>query len=156
MSPQFAFVDPLDLGGNFPFNTLPTTIRGERVWAEEDEINTQLRQYTENIRDNNVTNPQILCAADFPMRFSSDSLNRIVTIARHGATKGIHLIIHVDSNLSLPKDYDPSPLISASSVIFVTPDGVKAKINDKEYKFEPDDLPDDDLLEALLAKIGQE
>lgn len=151
---EFIFIDPFGMGANFPFQDLPTSIHGETVYVEEGEINTQVRRLTDHIRSGGKDKSYILCAADFPRRFSEDALQRLIPIAAQGVAKGIYLLLHVDSDVPLPAGFDTSDLLESSSVVFMTPEGSKTRIGDVEYAFAPDNPPEKTLLNALLKKVA--
>lgn len=151
---EFIFIDPFGMGANFPFQDLPTSIRGETVYVEEDEINTQVRRLTDHIRSGSKDKRYILCAADFPRRFSEDALQRLIPIATQGVAKNVYLLLHVDSDVPLPAGFDTSDMLESSSVVFITPEGSKTRIGDVEYAFMPDNPPEKTLLNALLKKVA--
>lgn len=152
---EFILVDPFGMGSNLPFQSLPTSIRGEMIYAEEDEITAQLRRLTDHIRSGETKKRFVLCVADFPRRFSEDALQRVISIAQQGIKANIYAIVHVDSDVSLPAGYDPAPLMQNASVVAVRGERVRATVEGTEYDFIPDSPPEKHLLGALLKKIGK-
>ena len=151
---EFIFIDPFGMGANFPFQSLPTSIRGEMIYVEEEEIDAQLRRLTDQIRKGEREKRYVLCVADFPRRFNEDALQRMISIAQQGVNSNVYAIVHVDSDVPLPDGYDPSVLLDSASVLFATADGTNARLDGEEYNFVADDLPDNALLEALLRKLA--
>jgi len=151
---EFIMIDPLGMGANFPFQALPTSLRGESIYVEEDEINAQLRRLTDQIRNAQADKCYVLAVADFPRRFNDDALQRLLSVAQQGVKSNIYVILHVDSTIPLPDGYDPSALMDASSVVYATPEGFTARIDEDEYNFVADSAPESPLLDGLLKKIG--
>ena len=153
---EFIFIDPFGMGTNLPFQRLPQAIRGEMIYVEEDEINTQLRHLTDTIRKGQSDKRYVFCVADFPARFNNGAMQRLISVFQNGINNNVYAIIHVDSEVPLPGGHDPSVLLGLASAVFMTDDSVTTRIDGEEYAFEPDGTPDKMLMDALLKKIGEQ
>ncbi|MCK6580919.1 MAG: hypothetical protein L6Q98_22740 [Anaerolineae bacterium] len=150
---RFHFIDPIAVGANFPFQSLPTSVRGERVIVEADEIDATMKTFTDAIRDGGLNAPLVLCAADFPVRWSSDALMRLETVASAGVAKQVYTILQIDMGRAQQDQIDLDSLMSASSLITVSDDNVTAKVQGTTYTFDPDEQPPAPLLNTLLTAL---
>jgi hypothetical protein len=151
---RFHFIDPIAVGANFPFQSLPTSVRGERVIVETNEIDAAMKTLTDTIRADTQNAPLILCAADFPVRWSSDALMRLETIASAGTAKQVHTILQIDMGRVQQDGIDLGSLMSASSAITVSDEDVTATVQGANYAFDPDEPPSTQLLNALLTVLS--
>lgn len=151
---RFHFIDPIAVGANFPFQSLPMSVRGERVIVEADEIDATMKSLTDAIRDGGLNAPLILCAADFPVRWSSDALMRLETVASTGVAKQVYAILQIDMGRTQQDGIDLDSLMSASSLIKVSDDGITATVQGTTYNFDPDEPPQPPLLNSLLASLS--
>ncbi|MDX2138164.1 MAG: hypothetical protein SF123_08710 [Chloroflexota bacterium] len=151
---QFHFVDPIAVGANFPFNTLPESVRGARVISESDEIDQAMKAITNAVRDDTRSAPLILCAADFPVRWSKDALMRLETVASAGVLKQVYAILHIDQSRAQQDGVDLDSIMHASSIITVGDDAVTAQIQGMNYTFDPDEPPSVSLLNSLLSALA--
>lgn len=177
LSARFVFIDPLGLGDDFPFKELPESIRGATVFSEADEIRQQMRELTEHLRrvtlrylarefDNieaynkaaeEVVEPyRFLCIADFPAKFDSDAATRLLAVAERGVRTGVYVLMHVNADVSMPREFDFEALKRTATVITATPDGFTFPLDGEQYPFAPDDIPDSNLFNNLLRAVNEE
>jgi DNA segregation ATPase FtsK/SpoIIIE, S-DNA-T family len=188
LSARFIFIDPLGLGSNFPFKRLPDTIRGDTVYSEPDEIRMQMREMTEHLRRvqikylareyesierynedaEEVVEPyRFLGIADFPAKFDTEAAMRLLSIAEKGVTTGIYLLIHINSESAVPRDFVLDDLLRTGTVITANNEGFHMPLGGRQfrsgkviegsrYAFTPDGLPGKDLFNDLMDKVAEE
>jgi hypothetical protein len=175
LSARAVFIDPLGLGDNFPFKLLPEAIRGNTVYSEPDEIAGEMRELTEHLRrvtlrylarefDNieaynqkaeEVVEPyRLLAVADFPSKFESDPATRLISVAEKGVRTGVYLLMHVNGDAEMPRNFDFEALKRTSTVIRAEGDTFVVPINGEDYEFIPDQIPDSALFNELMQKIA--
>lgn len=187
LSARLVLIDPRGLGSNFPFKRLPESIGGDTVYSEPDEIRRQMREMTEHMRrvqikylareyesierynevaEEVVEAYRFLCIADFPAGFDQESATRLLSIAEKGVTTGVYLLMHIDVDSVLPRDFPLDALLRTGTVIHaegeefamplggrqVTPEGVA---EGARTLFIPDGLPDQDLFNNLLDRVAE-
>lgn len=116
---QFTFIDPVGLGNNVAgFMKLSELVRGAKAWTEADQIRRQMEDLTAhmemvfqkyltneyktiddyNVKAGLVAEPyRFLVVANFPVNFTEDTANRLLSIASNGPRTGVHIIAVVDS-----------------------------------------------------------
>ncbi|AFY38209.1 cell division FtsK/SpoIIIE [[Leptolyngbya] sp. PCC 7376] len=123
---QCTFIDPVDIGSNFPFNgKLPSLIIGERIYTSSSGIREQLQLFSshvekviqrlgkdyESIEEFNQANSVVaeayryLFITDFPNGFDNNSREALESILRNGARAGVYVVIHVDEVIEKPRDF---------------------------------------------------
>ena len=188
LSARFVFIDPLGMGSNFPFKRLPESIRGDTVYSEADEVRMQMRDMTEHLRRvqikylareyetiekynedaEEVVEPyRFLCIADFPSKFDTESATRLLSIAEKGVPTGVYLLMHVNADAAMPRDFSLETLLRTGTVINAGEDGFSIPLGGRQvtpegpaegprYFFTPDAPPDRDLFHDLMDKIAEE
>ena len=132
---RFTFFDPLALGETFAgfmhLNDYKEELTGGRVFtssrqmeqrlAEVNEhmetvIQKYLRSEFDNICDYNeevgeIAEPfRFIAISDFPVNFSEDAVQRLISIAKSGPRCGVFIILHRDKRLPIPGHFDISEL----------------------------------------------
>lgn len=177
LSARFIYIDPLGLGDNFPFKRLPESIRGNTVYSEADEIRQQMRELTEhlrrvtlrylarefdNIEDYNLAAEEVvepyrfLCIADFPAKFDGDAATRLLAAAERGVRTGVYVLMHLNADAGIPRDFDLEALKRTATIITASPDGFTFPLEGQQHEFIPDDLPDSDLFNRLLDSVSRQ
>lgn len=177
LTARFTFIDPLHLGNNFPFKLLPESIRGEIVYSEQDEIRAQMQAVTGHLRTVTQVNLardfksieeynehaaeiseayRLLCIADFPTSFDDDSARRLLSIAEKGVPTGVYIVMHIDMDSEMPRNFNMEALLRTGTVIKATADGLTMPLGAITYPLVADDLPQPDLFNQLLAKVAEE
>lgn len=188
LSARFVFIDPLGLGSNFPFKRLPETIAGNTVYSEPDEIRAQMREMTEHLRRvqikylareydtierynedaEEVVEPyRFMAIADFPAKFETETATRLLSIAEKGVTTGVYLLMHINNDSALPRDFALENLLRTGTVIKANDEGFTMPLGGRQvtpagvaegprYFFVPDGLPDKDLFNELMDKVSEE
>jgi S-DNA-T family DNA segregation ATPase FtsK/SpoIIIE len=139
---QFTFIDPVGLGNNVAgFMKLSEALRGAKAWTETDQIRRQMEDLTahmemvfqkyltneyKTIDDYNakaglVAEPyRFLVVANFPVNFTEDTANRLLSIASNGPRTGVHIIAVVDSEQiggNRLREFDLNDLLRTATVI---------------------------------------
>ncbi|MCB9461190.1 MAG: DNA translocase FtsK [Anaerolineaceae bacterium] len=183
--PVFSFkailVDPLGLGSTFPYKGVSDRIIGASVYSESADIRQQIKLLTdhistmlqqnfgrdfESIEEYNqhatdvVEAYRLLCVADFPAKFDRQELNSLLSIAERGTQTGIYLVMHLDMDADLPRDFDMQPILDHAMVIDVEAHGQEASfsyhIGDQVQTFTPDALPERDVFNYLMEQLGEQ
>ncbi len=187
LAARLIFIDPRGLGSNFPFKRLPESIGGGIVYSEQDDIRRQMREMTEHLirvqtkylareyesieryneEAEEVVEPyRFLAIADFPAGFDQESAGRLLSIAEKGVTTGVYLLIHIDGDTPLPRDFPLDALLRTGTVIraegeeFAMPLGGRQVTADGVAEgartlFTPDGLPDQNLFNNLLDRVAE-
>ena len=179
---RFTFIDPVGIGNHVtPFLHLKDydeqLITG-RAWSEPSHIEQRLADLTEHIgnviqqylrnqyatiEDYNahageIAEPyHVLVVFGFPVNFSETAARRLVSIVQHGPRCGVYTVIQIAPNKSLPYGFELEDLTQHTEVIrFLNnerwwgwSDGTK------EYWLTLDALPDDALVNRIVAGVGK-
>lgn len=172
----FRFIDPIGLGQNFPFKRLPERLRQPSVFKEVDEIRTQLRVLKDELARRNerylardysdieeynragdeVVEPyNLLCIADFPTGFDTDSGQRLLSIAEQGVRTGIYLLAHMNADTPMIRDFDLAAFKRHATIIDASEKGFKVTHGGREFKFTPDETPSSQLFNGLLDRVAE-
>jgi S-DNA-T family DNA segregation ATPase FtsK/SpoIIIE len=145
---RFTFIDPVGLGQNVAvFMNLQdyneALVTG-KSWSERHHVEQQLSNLTEHMQTviekylreqyksieeyneeaGEVAEPyRLLIVFDFPVNFTEDSAQRLVSIARQGARCGVHTIVVADTTKPLPFGFNIEELEQNSNVLVSTQAG---------------------------------
>lgn len=136
---RFTLIDPVGLGRNMAgFMELPEDLYGSKVWTETRHIEEQLVNLSEhietvfqkylqnrfntmeeyNLAAGEVAEPyRVLVVADFPAKFSDESAQRLISLAKNGPRAGVHCVITVDNDAKLPYNFSWPDLAQAGHLI---------------------------------------
>ena len=136
---RFTLVDPVGLGTNMAgFMHLPDDLIGGKAWTEANHIEQQLadlsaqmenviqkylRNRYETMEEYNkeageVAEPyHLLVVADFPINFTEQAAQRLISIASNGPRTGVYVLVVVDTAQGLPSRFDLAELERRSTVI---------------------------------------
>jgi len=117
---QFTFIDPVGLGNNVAgLLNLSELLRGTKAWTEAEQVRRRMEDLTghmETVFQKYLTNRfpdietyndkaglvaepyQFLVVANFPVNFTEDSANRLLSIAANGPRTGVHLVMVIDTD----------------------------------------------------------
>ncbi|NJP07532.1 MAG: hypothetical protein HC837_18855 [Chloroflexaceae bacterium] len=177
---QFTFIDPVGLGNHVAsFMRLADhddSLVTSRAWTEPRHIEQRLANLTEHmetiiqkylrneyqtIKEYNkageIAQPyQVLVVFDFPVNFSEDAAQRLVSIAQNGPRCGVFAIILHDRGKERPYRFDIADLERVSTCI--RSQGQQFLLADNDYKAFPltlETLPDSTtLVNHILDTIG--
>lgn len=177
LTARFTFLDPLGLGSNFPFKRLPESIRGDTVFSEPDEIRAQLRELTEHLRrvqikylareyenierynedaDEVVEPYRFLSIADFPAKFDSDAATRLLSIAEKGVRTGVYILMHVNTDSPMPRDFNLNALLQTGTVISNEGEALTLPLGKQRFTLVPDRVPPKDLFNDLMDMVAED
>ncbi len=149
---RFVLVDPVGLGANMAgFMHLPEELTGGKAWTEANHIEQQLadlsahmetviQKYLRNryptMEDYNkeageVAEPyRLLVVANFPVNFTEQAAQRLISIASNGPRTGVYVLVVVDAAQEMPYKFNLAELERMATIIehqgnrFVWPDEV--------------------------------
>jgi S-DNA-T family DNA segregation ATPase FtsK/SpoIIIE len=178
---QFTFIDPVALGDNVaPFMHLSDyqeKLVTSKVWSEKKHIEEQLSILTEHIGNviqkylrnqyatieeyneqaGEIAEPyRILVVMNFPVNFSDEAAQRLVSIVQNGARCGVYALILMDREQRLPYDFNINDLVQSTTVIGWT--GKYFILEDpyfKEYELELDNPPDEKIFNRIVEEVGK-
>jgi DNA segregation ATPase FtsK/SpoIIIE, S-DNA-T family len=178
-----AFIDPVGMGGTFPFKSLPDFIVGKQTYTRSEDVKEQLRKltvhveqviqnylskYYQTIEEYNSEKSAIveayryLCVADFPTNFDSNSWEDLKSLLVNGAKAGAYGIIHVDETLDRPRNFSYDIFRDSCTVIRPTDKSYKDKVifnlimpNGLECKIILDEPPQSEQFNAITSVIGE-
>jgi len=175
---RYTLIDPVGLGANMAgFMNLPEDITSGKIWTESNHIERQLADFSAHIemviqkyllnryetmeQYNNeageVAEPyRLLVVANFPVNFTDQSAQRLISIASNGPRTGVYTIVVMDNaQKSELYKFNIMELERQSNVI-------EYKENrfiwlDKDHgKMEMDGIPDAELFNKIVGVIGEE
>lgn len=132
------FIDPVGMGNNFPFKSLPEIISGSRTYTRSDDVREQLRELTlkteqviqkylstdyQTIEEYNgaksfIKEPyRYLFVADFPTNFDNTSWEDLKSLLINGARAGVYVVLHIDETLEKPRNFNYQILNSSCTVL---------------------------------------
>ena len=178
---RFMFIDPVSLGQNVaPFMHLedfdPQLI-SSRVWSEKRHIEQRLVDLTEHMGNviqkylrnqyktieefnkeaGEVAEPyRILVVMDFPVNFSEEAAQRLVSIVQNGPRCGVYTVVMWDRKKKLPYNFNSEDLERNATIIEW--DGSKAVWRDPDFescRLELEKPPSEDIINRLIRKIGK-
>ncbi len=178
---RFMIVDPVGLGQNFAaFMNLADydeQVVGSRIWTEavhieqrladltahmENVIQKYLRNRYKTISDYNreageVAEPyRVLVVANFPTNFTAEATRRLVSIAQSGARCGVSILLSVDGNQPLPREFDLADLERAGVNLVWDDDTFQWRDEDfGQYVLRMDRAPEDAFVNRILVQVGE-
>ncbi len=132
------FIDPVGMGNNFPFKSLPEIISGPRTYTRSDDVREQLRELTlkteqviqkylstdyQTIEEYNSAKSFIkepyryLFVADFPTNFDNTSWEDLKSLLINGARAGVYVVLHIDETLEKPRNFNYGIFNSSCTVL---------------------------------------
>ncbi len=169
---HFTFVDPVLYGRNFdPFLWLAEhsdiLLTGEVV-AEPQQIGQQLAELTGHIaritRQNShslkeVAEPyRVLVVMDFPAKFTAETAQQLLAIARNGPRCGISTVIAIDEARSLQtlQDFELATLEHLATVIRWNGQNFSLQSDEAQSCYlELDHLPEETIYRPLLQSLQE-
>lgn len=176
---QFTVIDSMDRGANFAsLLNLPMSIRGSKIYCQEQEIEHVLRSLVVNIEDiiqtrlgdkyetiseYNVANPRtavpyhFVVFAAYPHGFTDQAVGFLSSIARTGQRAGFYLIGGLLNDVQSPYGVSLRQLIENGTCILVNESGL-AEWDDPlfaQVPIMPDSLPSSNLIELLALEIEE-
>jgi S-DNA-T family DNA segregation ATPase FtsK/SpoIIIE len=178
---QFTFIDPVALGDNAaPFMHLSDyqeNLVTSKAWSEKKHIEEQLSILTEHIGNviqkylrnqyatieeyneqaGEIAEPyRILVVMNFPVNFSDDAAQRLVSIVQNGARCGVYALILMDGEQKFPYDFNIDDLVQPTTVIGWNGERFVWEDPDfKEYELELDHPPDEKIFNRIVNEIGK-
>lgn len=177
----FTFIDPIGLGNNFSeFLSLADydeSLINIKPWSNQEDINKKLdeiiinieniiqkylRNQYKNIEEYNkeageLAEPyRFIFICDFPTNFNEESIKKLVNIIKNGPRCGIHTIIIQDLNKQWPYRFEYSNL--ENNCIKIDSFDANFKINEANYdyyKYSPDLLPNNDIINYIIKNVGE-
>jgi len=137
---RFSFIDPYREGKSFSgFSTLVEPVRSKGdILSSPQQINTELEalrahirtvntkyqigfRYTDidayNLQAGELAEPhRFIVIMDFPLNFTSEMANTLLSLAENGAVTGVHVYAMIDRDRELPRDFDLNNLLRRASV----------------------------------------
>jgi DNA segregation ATPase FtsK/SpoIIIE, S-DNA-T family len=179
---RLIIIDPVGLGENFAaFAHLSDYVEAlvtGRIWTEAVHIEQRLADVTAHIETviqqflrnqfqslaeyneqaGEVAEPyRILVVANFPANFSEEAARRLASIAASGARCGVHTLISVDLQQSLPQDFHLADLERSATTLTWKDQGFVW--NDPIYQRFPLELegpPTDGVTTGILRIVGEQ
>ena len=175
---RFLLADPVGLGSNIAgFMHLPDEITGGKAWTEANHIEQHLvdlsahmemviqkylrkryppmEDYTEQAGE--VAEPyRLLVVANFPVNFTEQSAQRLISIASNGPRTGVYVLVVVDTAQEMPYKFNLAELERRATVIeyqenrFIWPDEVVEKCH-----LELDRLPSTEQFDRIVLAVGE-
>jgi len=179
---QFTFIDPVALGDNAaPFMHLSEyeeKLINSRAWSEKKHIEGQLTILTEHISNviqkylrnqyasieeyneqaGEIAEPyRILVIFNFPVNFSYEAAQHLVSIVQNGARCGVYALILWDTDQKSPYNFNMDDLLYSTSVIGWTGKYFTWEDPDfSESELELDQPPDKKIFNRILEEVGLE
>jgi ABC-type multidrug transport system fused ATPase/permease subunit len=161
---RFTIVDPVGLGDNFSafmhLADFDEQLVASRIWTDmghieqrladltkhmENVIQVYLRKEFQSIEEYNefageMAEPyRVLVVANFPANFSEAAVHRIKSIVASGARCGVFVLMSVDTNMPMPRNFQLSDL-EAEGVVLRSSEGGFA-VEHADYGPVPVDFP---------------
>lgn len=177
---RFTILDPIGLGQSFAgfmhLADYAEALLGGRIWTEREQIDARLGELTahmetviqkylrnefETIDDYNaqagiLAEPyRFLVIADFPAKFSDDSLRRLRSIMESGPRCGVFTLIAHDLTLPVPADLRLEGLAKGGLHLVRTQNGFAYA--DKQlwpFPLQLDQPPLDEILTRIMHTVG--
>jgi energy-coupling factor transporter ATP-binding protein EcfA2 len=175
---RFVLVDPVGLGANMAgFMHLPDELTGGKAWTEANHIEQQLvdlsahmemviQKYLRNrystMEDYNkqageVAEPyRLLVVANFPVNFTEQSAQRLISIASNGPRTGVYVLVVVDTAQEMPYKFNLAELERRATVIEYQENRFLwgMKVFDKCH-LELDRLPSTEQFDRIVLAVGE-
>jgi len=174
---RLILLDPLDRGANLAsLLKLPEEIRGLKIYCQDDEIESALKQLAGDIEEVNQrrllntypdieaynrANPKVaipyrfLVLTGFPKGFTPKAGELLTDIARTGRRAGCYLLAGILQGSQLPHGFDTASLMNAATMVTVR-DNQHCEWNDPDLAqvgIQPDASPPGALIDRLAKAI---
>ncbi len=177
---HFTIFDPVGLGKNFVgfmhAADYQKSLVGGRIWTDSEHIQqclTELTTHMENIIQKYLRNDyktieaynqqagefaepyRFLVIADFPANFNDESIRRLKSIINSGPRCGVYTFIVCDEGQKLPPDISVQDLaLNGVHIVYQKNGFVCQNEIFKKFPLELDSPPSEELLTALVRKVG--
>jgi hypothetical protein len=174
---KFILIDPMGLGSNMAgFMHLPEKLVGGKIWTEPQQIEKALadlsvhmemviQKYLRNdypsMEDYNqkageVEEPyRLLVIANFPMNFSENAAQRLISIAGNGPRTGVYVLLTRDTELKLPYNFNVEELERLATVIDYDGRFVWRDDDFQQHYLTLDQLPEVEKFKGFLTAVGK-
>lgn len=178
---RFTMVDPVGLGQNMAgfmhLSQFSEELVGGKVWTEPDHIEKQLVKLTMhmetviqkyllnrydsmeeyNLDAGEVAEPyRLLAIANFPVNFNDSAAQRLISIASNGPRTGVYVLAVMDTEASLPYDFNVTSLERTATII--SHNGGRFVWDDPDFsgcKLELDTLPPTEQFDRIVLEVGE-
>lgn len=177
---RFTIIDPVGLGQDFSafmhLGDYDEQLINHRIWTESNHINARLMdltQHMENIIQTYLRNEfstiqeynqnagevaeafRVLVVANFPTGFSDEATRRLLSIVSSGPRCGVYTLMSVDSQQSMPRNFDLDDLRQNANVLVADNNEVRpAEPPLSSYPIQLESLPSEDKFSEVMHAIG--